>query len=1484
MLAPGPRPGPSPFSMQEFQPNDTVCNRYKVIRKLGAGAMGSVYLCEDSVENQIKVALKILISDNLDDQDIWAKGEYEALTRLRHPNLAKVYNFGRIGDSKDYFIVSEFIKGIDLYSATEYLHYDELVDILVQICRALEYIHSQGYVHFDIKPDNILVTRYKTMGIKEGSKVQYEDTDFSQGGKSGVFSKPHVKLIDFGLAEKITGSFSFAIKGTLNYLAPEILNGQTPDKRADLYSLGVTLYQVANRDLPFYQEISPGGAPTPITKRSDLFGIHMKKHPEFLRALIMRLLEESPNDRFQTAKEVIQFINKHSEYHFELETAETRASYFYSPKLVGRRREMNLLKEYHERVFFPQRWHDKAAQREVAGETKELSPPSEVLADAPETPQAPTVTTSPEVHSNLDALDDETSGTEELAQDVGVGEECPALLLVSGEMGSGKSRLLEEFQHYLKLNDLSLYVGNCYEGNRKSYQPIIEILRQIVYSIGPDSEIYSKYRQDLVKLLPELRDRRDEEDREMGFRPDKEKLYFIDRVSQLLIECAASHPYVLVINNLHWVDEASLDLLESVFQRISEARRRGETLKLMVLASIRPEEHATESLQLLLAKLREQHQCRDIMVRRLKHAQIQEFLRAMLSFTDVPDEFVAKLEEKTGGNPLFIVETLKALQEDGIIRNQGDGWAIKATNYNRVEIPQSMEDLLEKRLERLDTTKRELLDLLSVLDKPANPKFLQKLKRFAETPILVELRDLEHAGIVGKIFEGGKLHFQIAQPKVREIVYDRIVEDMRRKYHGEVGAALLEAYRGKEDEVLEEVAYHYQRSDQVGKALDLTIKAGDRLKGIYANERAYDYYTYVLEKVEGDPGEFDRWVETHEKLGELCTIMGRYDMADRSYGTLLEEQVRKSIDGERVVKIFLSRGKIFEIQGDYDYALKCYKDARNYLSSFKRDELVVDRIRVFNSIGWIYVCMGKYEKAMAISLEALRVIEGVPERIEHAMVYNTIGSANFYKGNIKEAVEYHRRSLQIKENLENIPEITVSLNNLGSAHLAGTEYGEASEHFHRALQTSEEIGDPYGKAVTLHNFARLYFCVGETDRGWQHLDESLRLSKLYNMRYLNVQNYVIRGQALREQGDYAKAEGNLFRVLTAFSKQGNRWGLCTILLDIAELHRLRGNSTEAKSLVDEASRYAQELDIHNLRALCLLQEAKVIRDGGDEQLEKASKLLDDAVALAEKCDHPELSGEIHFELGETHVRMRRLREATQFYKTSEERFREVLDNLPDEFRESYSNRIKKRFRDWKASVRVPGKSRPEAGKKSGPEGHHLESRSPARAEDSLRRVNDLMISLCQGPPLKEFLERLLEEVVMVLSAERVFLLTLRGENLSVEAAKASGGSTPGEPEQVLSLELIERVVMDRRPLLIADMADDPAAAAEVEGRGISVDSLAIVPFQAGPGRQAVLYAINPQFEKGDGDKSLWMLQPFLSLIPIAFQQLAAPSLSGGPRV
>ncbi|MBN1443050.1 MAG: tetratricopeptide repeat protein [Planctomycetes bacterium] len=1438
--------------MQEFKPNDAINNRYRVLRKLGAGAMGSVYLCQDGVENNIKVALKVLISDNLEDQDVWAKGEYEALTRLRHPNLAKVYNFGRIEDTKDYFIVSEFIKGIDLFSATEYLKYDEIVDIVVQVCRALEYIHSQGYVHFDVKPDNILVSRQKTIGIQDGSKVQYDEVDFQKSTRG--LDKPTVKLIDFGLAEKITGSFSFAIKGTLNYLAPEILNGTTPDKRADLYSLGVTIYQVVNRDLPFYHEPQAPQGRTRFDSRSELFEANMKKHPEYLRELIMKLIEENPENRFQSAKEVIQFINKHSGFEFEVETEETRASYFHSPRLVGRKKEMNLLKHHHELIFFPHRARARSEGRDSGPDS------SEVI-----------------------RLDEDDEGVEAGAH----------MILVSGEMGSGKSRLIEEFQHILKLNDTNVFKGNCYEGNQKAYQPVIELLRQLVYAVGPQSDVVRRYQEFVTMLLPELRAAQEGAEKDPPFdssRPEKNKQYFIDRISQLMIDISREIPYTLMINNLHWIDEASVDLLEKLAERMVETVDKEQYLKMMVVMTQRSEEQASQRLKSLIFRWKEIGFCIEVPVRRLKRRQISELLQSMLRIADIPDDFSEKLEEQTGGNPLFLVETLKALEDEGIIKQQVDGWVIKTTKYSRVEIPHSMEDLLLKRLDRLDSLKRVILQTMAVLDKPVSPKFLQQFERFSQTPILVELRDLEAAGIVQKTFENGKLNFTIQQPKVREILYAHTEEDLRRRLHGEVGAAFEELYRHREEEILEELAYHYQRSDRADRAMKLALRAGDRLKAIYANDRAYEYYSYVLGEVEDRPEYIDIYFDTREKLGGICTTMGSYDEAVEHYTALLEEECQEMLPPERVTDIFLRRGKVCEIQGDYDMALHCYKDARNYLSRRGRDDQVVERSRVYNSIGWVYVCMGKYEKAMTISLEGLRVIHGVPEGIEHAMIYGTIGSANFYKGNIEEAVEYHRKSLLIKEHLEDMPAIVISLNNLGEAYLAGAEYGEALETLRRALATSEEIGDPYGQAMTMHNLAYLYCATGDLEKANEYLEQSIAQSRAYNMRYLSLQNYIVRGMVLAEQGDYAKAECNLFRVLTAYSKQGNRAGLCSILLRISAVHRRNMNLEDARTAMGEARRYAADLGIPTLRARVCMEEARICRSSPERDCEGAAAHLSEALGLSAGIENPELLGELNYEMAEALVSMREVTKASQFYKTAEERFREVIENLPQELRATYEIWQKTRFPNWSTGSQSIELPRQESGgdhRVAASEievelvGTEPEDCEPVSAEASLRMVSELMEALPASGSLEEFLDALLDRILVATGSSVAYVLSLSGRDVSIEAScHQLEEELAVEPGDLICLQLIDSVLRGQQPLFLPRSSMAPEVVEQLDSSGVSCSSLAIFPFPEPGGKRGALYLVDPRLaDDGTGDHLL-LIQPFLNLIPVACMHFASAAPSG----
>ncbi|MHC4597604.1 MAG: serine/threonine protein kinase, partial [Planctomycetota bacterium] len=138
--------------------------RYRLIRQLGRGGMGEVFLVEDTLRDDRQVALKTIHPGRRREAMKYFRHEFQALTMLRHPNLAEVYDFGLLEEEQKPFFTSEYVLGRNLLDFSAELSLEALAPVLVQICRALEYIHSRGLIHHDIKPENVLVTGE---GVKE---------------------------------------------------------------------------------------------------------------------------------------------------------------------------------------------------------------------------------------------------------------------------------------------------------------------------------------------------------------------------------------------------------------------------------------------------------------------------------------------------------------------------------------------------------------------------------------------------------------------------------------------------------------------------------------------------------------------------------------------------------------------------------------------------------------------------------------------------------------------------------------------------------------------------------------------------------------------------------------------------------------------------------------------------------------------------------------------------------------------------------------------------------------------------------------------------------------------------------------------------------------------------------------------------------------------------------------------------------------------
>ncbi|MCC0653023.1 MULTISPECIES: Stk1 family PASTA domain-containing Ser/Thr kinase [unclassified Clostridioides] len=266
---------------------DTILgNRYEIIRKIGDGGMAFVYEAKDRLLNRT-VALKVLRPEFVDDDEFLTKfkREAEAVASLSHPNIVNVYDVGE--DGKVHYIVMEFVDGKNLKEIIQdegILDEYTALDITKQIAMALSAAHKKGIIHRDIKPHNILISN-------EGRVV---------------------KVADFGIAKAVSNSTMTnigSIIGSVHYFSPEQAKGKFVTNNADLYSLGIVLYEMLIGKVPFRGDSPISIALQHINDDIDFTSEEKVRIPQSVRTTIKKLTEKSSADRYQTAEELIEDID-----------------------------------------------------------------------------------------------------------------------------------------------------------------------------------------------------------------------------------------------------------------------------------------------------------------------------------------------------------------------------------------------------------------------------------------------------------------------------------------------------------------------------------------------------------------------------------------------------------------------------------------------------------------------------------------------------------------------------------------------------------------------------------------------------------------------------------------------------------------------------------------------------------------------------------------------------------------------------------------------------------------------------------------------------------------------------------------------------------------------------------------------------------------------------------------------------------------------
>jgi non-specific serine/threonine protein kinase len=286
---------PNSIISEIFTDKDDFCgrqiDRYRIISLIGKGGMGSVYLAEDT-ELDRKVAIKFLQNEyGLDTNKLKRfRQEAKATSALNHPNILTVYEIGKVDNTN--YIVTEFIEGKtlrDLISEKDSLALREIIKIAIQTAEAIAQAHTAGIIHRDIKPENIMVRTDGYVKVLDFGLAKLFESDANQLNKqSQALSTP-------GL-----------IKGTVSYMSPEQARGLNVDKRTDIWSFGVVLYEILTGKTPFSGETLTDTLVSIIHEEPHRLNLLRSDIPSELSLLINKSLQKTPNERYPDFEDLFE--------------------------------------------------------------------------------------------------------------------------------------------------------------------------------------------------------------------------------------------------------------------------------------------------------------------------------------------------------------------------------------------------------------------------------------------------------------------------------------------------------------------------------------------------------------------------------------------------------------------------------------------------------------------------------------------------------------------------------------------------------------------------------------------------------------------------------------------------------------------------------------------------------------------------------------------------------------------------------------------------------------------------------------------------------------------------------------------------------------------------------------------------------------------------------------------------------------------------
>ncbi len=1007
-----------------------------------------------------------------------------------------------------------------------------------------------------------------------------------------------VKIMDLGLARLVdeatrlsqTGHFV----GSLLYAAPEALRGRDVDGRVDLYGLGLVLYEIATGQHPFRHDDMKVVLRHVLETVPRRAGELSPQLSPFFEEAMATLLQKEVDQRFRSAGDLLDVLSAGED----------------SPW-----------------------WKERAAaiRRSTRKPLRRIRIPRETAVYGRD--------------ADLAWLDDAYARVRD-----GAGQ----VLLIGGEAGIGKTRLVDEFVGRLEREgeDLSILYGSYPPGGAATASGAWSTAYREHF--GADGS--AAYLPDTPVLVPAFDALlRGEPVPEGSPRLTQDSLQTL--FTQATKALAAERPTIVFIEDLHFAPEEGRALFASLALAVS-----GHPI--LLIGTARPE--LPEAWTASLTRL---EQVGHRTLERLGPKDLSLLLEDAFHSERLAQELAGKIARKSDGNPFFAFEILRDLRRQGVVARTAEGSWVTTQSLRDIEVPSSVTDLVEARIANLTPEEREIVDVAACLGYEFDPDLVAAVHQGG---LLHTLRVLARLGTSHRLVHGFGENFVFDHHQMQEVLYAALPPRLARAYHTAIGEVIEAGHPQPRRDRAVMLVEHCLRGDRAERAKPHLTAALDHLENRYDRERALDLLDRALEV----QGVFEG-AERAEYLLRRAALLLPVGRLQEGEATLAKAIALAEAAGASalLVRALVRRGtwrleaaRYDEAQADCDRALSLLEDddtsdetaealltsarvafaqgrmkdaetlAEKALELGRRAACLGTEAAACSVLGTVAVSTGGYRDAVRYLERALEIARALPDQDREANVLNRLGATAIRSGDNLKGRELFEMALDVARVCSNRFEESTAITNLAEVNLWYGAFEEAAEYAELAISLAQQAGDVWGQVEALGVFGNTLLAQGRYADAERHQARRVRIVEEGDLSSLRLQTIHDVGclrlylgdldaatQSFEELGARAResdspffesfADWGLYQVywqrgeIEAALRQADQCverrlalaykdGAAESLMDRGELEGLLGQREKAQASLEEGLALAREIEAPNYIALTMVRLAGIKRDAG----------------------------------------------------------------------------------------------------------------------------------------------------------------------------------------------------------------------------------------------------------------------------------------------